>query len=58
MLFVGSGRLADNFLMVFSLQRPGDFHGCQSHLYFLASVPGRDHGMGDDCAGDPGAWIW
>lgn len=51
-------KLLENSFVVLHLQRSSNCHGGQPYLYCPAPVPGRNHGLGDDCVGDPGAWIW
>lgn len=39
-------------------QRFGHCHGAESPVHHPATVPGRHYGLGDDCHGDPGTWLW
>lgn len=53
-----SRRVSVSKAAFFLLQRPGDRNGGQLDLHRPAPLPGRDHGLGDDRAGDPGAGLW
>lgn len=49
---------AHGLATLFPPQRSSDRHGGQPHLHCPAPLPCWDHGLGDDRAGDLGAWIW